>query len=129
MIFLTTSTPNLEVVWVSAETLEELWKLNTENYISNWTGHPKNVWFMGNADTRKERGIPTLILAEMTINLGKQPTITIIHNRHRTRWLIQNGFNEIPIGLSKFEINYGRSIDLVNIIETNIMCKKFNLTF
>jgi hypothetical protein len=94
----------VEIVWISVSRLQELWN---DPDVAHWNGNPRDNWFLPTSNRE------CLLIPELQIERNEQNDITFVNGRHRTRWLIQEGYEEIPVGILKSEIELGTSIGLI----------------
>jgi len=105
--YLMPSGEDIDFVWVSVNKLEQFWKLN-DDYIDSWKGRPKEKWFMQNINSH------CLYAGEICIDtIGEDRVVMFLHGGHRTRWLIQQEVDEVPVGMPSSETQLGKEIGLV----------------
>jgi hypothetical protein len=101
-----------EIVWISVNKLAELWDEPDVKTYEN----PKENWFHP-ASNRECFFIP-----EIQIEFSDQFNVFFVNGRHRTKWLIQQGYKEIPVGILKSEIELGTRIGLIQRIFKEVDC-------
>ncbi|REL35382.1 plasmid fertility inhibition factor family protein [Thalassotalea euphylliae] len=93
--------------WVRAAVLEALWKVDRNFYIGIWSGEPKTSWFAYDIPFVKT----AFCTADMYLTeVDGKLTVGFEDGRHRTRWLLNSGFELIPVGLE--EHHYKRAVAL-----------------
>ena len=95
-----------EIVWISVNKLAELWDEPDVKIYEN----PKDSWFHP-ASNRE-----CIFIPEIQIESGDQFNVFFVNGRHRTKWLIQQGYKEILVGILKSEIELGTRIGLIQRI-------------
>ena len=93
---------------VSPQKLESLWPID-DLYVAAWSGEPLSDWFRLD-DYRNPTAFRTADVRVSTSQMG--PSISFLNGRHRTRWLLQQGLTEIPIGIYVDELNLAISLGL-----------------
>lgn len=85
--------------WVRSDVLEQLWSPENFLYVSFWEGAPRKTWF------RRETVESNLFFATADIEIIEkevgQFAIEFVNGRHRTRWLLGLGYENIPVGLTE----------------------------
>jgi hypothetical protein len=99
---------NMELVWMDASVLDELWRKDSDCILS-WKGDPRDQWFM-KRETREGLRLP-----EVSVTFDDNiPSIEIHSGRHRTRWLISNLHKaRIPVAIHESQVDRAMSIGLV----------------
>ncbi|WP_143613073.1 plasmid fertility inhibition factor family protein [Thiohalospira halophila] len=96
--------------FVYSAKLEQLWRKDAL-YIRQWQGEPKSVWFR-RSRPKKER--VAFYVPHLNIELDTHGyAISFTNGRHRTRWLLQAGKKEVPVGLEEGEIALADELGLL----------------
>lgn len=109
-------------IWVFSSKLEELWG-NDKIAIKKWEGDPDITWF--NYDNNRNR--IAFLTADMSLLVVEgKIKIYFTNGRHRTRWLLQQGFELIPVGINKESIQFAIKIGLAaRIVESHEVINVF----
>ncbi len=86
--------------WINANILDQLWKVDKGLYKECWVGDPIRNWF--EFKDKKKYAFKTAdahIYDQDNSRFLNTPYACFTNGRHRSRWLMSLGFEEIPIGL------------------------------
>ena len=102
-------------VWVDAKLFDRLWS-NEELYVADWIGDPKIGWFTYDRAGEKKEGIQ---IADVSLAIEEDKvSIGFTNGRHRTRWMLQHGLKEIPIGVWEEQIAPGIKAGIISRMVT-----------
>lgn len=85
--------------WVRSNILEQLWSSEDFLHINAWEGSPRKNWFR----RKSIESDVSFVTADMEIvekDIG-QFAVEFVNGRHRTRWLLGLGYENIPVGLTE----------------------------
>lgn len=109
--YLRSAFDSLELVWIDAKVLDQMWALNTAYYLPVSYPEPKNEWFSHPDSTDDRYGIIVAVIGLETVS--QRDSVCFTNGRHRTRWLMSCGFSEIIAAIDSEQVSNAMRLGLV----------------
>ncbi|MBH0074017.1 hypothetical protein I6F48_00365 [Pseudoalteromonas sp. SWYJ118] len=114
--------PNKIAVWVKSKKFEAMYTKN-ELCINKWSGNPRKLWFYYSEPmVMTHFELPCVFISV-------DGSITFDNGRHRSRWLLNQNSDTIPVGLYNEHLARGYELGLIDRLATDDDLLGFDITF